>query len=154
MEPHTNNQITNDTMALRKLSLPFYVLTIITFIFNLILFFKNNNFYEKLLLGGGIITELSVLYSIFTENQENLSLLHQWFLVLGILGSIFFDKIYLTFIIYLFITGFATREITGYCFFESYEEKTANGTLTFFVIISIVLARIFLQKLYKNLLKF
>ena len=122
MEPdtknqNTKNQNTNDTIALRKLSLPFYVLTIITFIFNLILFLKNKKFYEKLLLGGGLITELAILHSIFTENQERLSLLHQWFLVLGILGSIFFDKIYLTFIIYLFVTGFCYTRNNWVLFF-------------------------------------
>ena len=149
---HNRNLHNNEN--LRNFSTIFFTLTNITLVLNLILFFKNNKIYEKLILGGGIITEILVLFSIYNEDQENLSTLHQWFLVLTILGSIFFDKIYLTFIIYLLLMGYFTREIYGYCFFEPYEKKTHNGTLTFLVIMSIIVSRLFFQKQYKDLFKF
>ena len=149
---HNRNLHNNEN--LRKISTIFFTLTSITLVLNLILFFKNKNFYEKLILGGGVITEIIILFSIYNKDQDNLSTLHQWFLVLGILGSLFFDKIYLIYIIYLLLMAFLTREIFGYCFFEPYEKKTHNGTLTFFVIMSIIITRLFFQKLHKDLIKF
>ena len=148
----TNSQNKQDQIL--KYSTPFFILTGITLLFNLILFFKSKEFYIKLILAGGIITEILILYSIIEENQEYLTILHQVFLVLSIIGCIFFDKIYLTFIIYLLLISFLTREIYGYCLFEAYEEKEANGDLTLIVIICIILVRLYIQKLHKNLLKF
>lgn len=153
-ENFSHNRNLHNNENLRKFSTIFFTLTSITLVLNFILFFKNNKIYEKLILGGGIITEVIVLFSIYNEDQDSLSTLHQWFLILTILGSIFFDKIYLTFIIYLLLMGYFTREIFGYCLFEPYKKKTHNGTLTFFVIMSIIIARLFFQKLHKDLIKF
>ena len=154
MENVRENSNNIDTNNLNEISKPFLLLTLITLIINLYLFLRCKEDSIKLLLFGGLLIEISTIYSIIKENQEILTILDQCFLIITLIGCVFFDKIYLCFIVYLILTAFITREIYNVCFFTSYAPKELNGTLTIFIMIIMILMRIFFQKLYPNLLKF
>jgi hypothetical protein len=148
MDDNTNNY------KLKEISNIFFIVTFISLLINLYLFLKCKNIYIKFVLSSGIIIELLTLYSIIKENQVILTILDQLFLIFLWVGCIFFDKIYLCFIIYLIIIAFISREIFDVCFYESYAPKGMNGTLTIFVISVIILYRVIFLKLFPNLLKF
>jgi hypothetical protein len=83
-----------------------------------------------------------------------LYILHNIYLFLIILGSLFLKNIYILFIIFILGMAFLTRSVFDVCLFYPEIKKTFNGTLTIIVILIICLFRIYFEKMYKNLFKF
>jgi hypothetical protein len=132
----------------------FISLIIIVLILNLILLICNKNIGYGILLycmfGLGLLT----IYYILKDDNIILKHIHNIFLILTFLGSMFFKNIYLSFIIFILIITFVSREILNFCLFLPDQPKTPNGTYIIIILIIIILMRIYFQKLYKSMLKF
>ena len=132
----------------------FIFLTFLVLIINIFLLYKVKNLKTFIYLLSCLILELSIIFVLIIRKRTFLDILHNIYLFLIILGSLFLKNIYILFIIFILGVAFLTRSIFDVCLFYPEIKKTFNGTLTIIVILIICLFRIYFEKMYKNLFKF
>ena len=132
----------------------FIFLTFFVLIINIFLLYKVKNLKTFIYLLSCLLLELSIIFVLIIRKRSMLDILHNIYLFLIILGSLFLKNIYILFIIFILGVAFLTRSIFDVCLFYPEVKKTFNGTLTIIVILIICLFRIYFEKMYKNLFKF
>lgn len=132
----------------------FIFVTFLVLIINIFLLYKVKNLKTFIYLLSCLILELSIIFVLIIRKRSFLDILHNIYLFLIILGSLFLKNIYILFIIFILGVAFLTRSIFDVCLFYPEVKKTFNGTLTIIVILIICLFRIYFEKMYKNLFKF
>jgi len=132
----------------------FIFVTFLVLIINIFLLYKVKNLKTFIYLLSCLILELSIIFVLIIRKRSFLYILHNIYLFLIILGSLFLKNIYILFIIFILGVAFLTRSIFDVCLFYPEIKKTFNGTLTIIVILIICLFRIYFEKMYKNLFKF
>lgn len=132
----------------------FIFVTFLVLIINIFLLFKVKNLKTFIYLLSCLLLELSIIFVLIIRKRSFLDILHNIYLFLIILGSLFLKNIYILFIIFILGVAFLTRSVFDVCLFYPEIKKTFNGTLTIIVILIICLFRIYFEKMYKNLFKF
>jgi len=132
----------------------FIFVTFLVLIINIFLIYKVKNLKTFIYLLSCLLLELSIIFVLIIRKRSFLDILHNIYLFLIILGSLFLKNIYILFIIFILAVAFLTRSIFDVCLFYPEIKKTFNGTLTIIVILIICLFRIYFEKMYKNLFKF
>jgi hypothetical protein len=132
----------------------FIFVIFLVLIINIFLLYKVKNLKTFIYLLSCLILELSIIFVLIIRKRSFLNILHNIYLFLIILGSLFLKNIYILFIIFILGVAFLTRSIFDVCLFYPEVKKTFNGTLTIIVILIICLFRIYFEKMYKNLFKF
>jgi hypothetical protein len=132
----------------------FIFLTFFVLIINIFLLYKVKNLKTFIYLLSCLLLELSIIFVLIIRKRSMLDILHNIYLFLIILGSLFLKNIYILFIIFILGMAFLTRSVFDVCLFYPEIKKTFNGTLTIIVILIICLFRIYFEKMYKNLFKF
>jgi len=137
-----------------KLKNEFIFVTFLVLIINIFLIYKVKNLKIFIYLLSCLLLELSIIFVLIIRKRSFLNILHNIYLFLLILGSLFLKNIYILFIIFILCLAFLTRSVFDVCLFYPEVKKTFNGTLTIIVILIICLFRIYFEKMYKNLFKF
>lgn len=137
-----------------KLKNEFIFVTFLVLIINIFLIYKVKNLKTFIYLLSCLLLELSIIFVLLINKRNFLDILHNIYLFLIILGSLFLKNIYILFIIFILGMAFLTRSVFDVCLFYPEIKKTFNGTLTIIVILIICLFRIYFEKMYKNLFKF
>ena len=137
-----------------KLKNEFIFVTFLLLIINIFLIYKVKNLKIFIYLLSCLLLELSIIFVLIIRKRSFLNILHNIYLFLLILGSLFLKNIYILFIIFILCLAFLTRSVFDVCLFYPEVKKTFNGTLTIIVILIICLFRIYFEKMYKNLFKF
>jgi len=132
----------------------FIFVTFLVLIINIFLLYKVKNLKTFIYLLSCLLLELSIIFVLIIRKRSMLYILHNIYLFLIILGSLFLKNIYILFIIFILGMAFLTRSVFDVCLFYPEIKKTFNGTLTIIVILIICLFRIYFEKMYKNLFKF
>lgn len=132
----------------------FIFVTFLVLIINIFLLYKVKNLKIFIYLLSCLLLELSIIFVLIIRKRSMLDILHNIYLFLIILGSLFLKNIYILFIIFILGMAFLTRSVFDVCLFYPEVKKTFNGTLTIIVILIICLFRIYFEKMYKNLFKF
>lgn len=132
----------------------FIFVTFLVLIINIFLLYKVKNLKTFIYLLSCLLLELSIIFVLIIRKRSMLDILHNIYLFLIILGSLFLKNIYILFIIFILGMAFLTRSVFDVCLFYPEIKKSFNGTLTIIVILIICLFRIYFEKMYKNLFKF
>ena len=95
----------------------FIFVTFLVLIINIFLLYKVKNLKTFIYLLSCLLLELSIIFVLIIRKRSMLDILHNIYLFLIILGSLFLKNIYILFIIFILGMAFLTRSVFDVCLF-------------------------------------